>query len=46
MSDNLVCIKDFEEHAHQVLSRNALDYYRSGAGQQETLIQNNRAFSR
>ncbi|KAJ8920886.1 hypothetical protein NQ315_015679 [Exocentrus adspersus] len=46
MSNNLVCIKDFEEYAHQVLPRSALDYYRSGAGQEKTLRQNNKAFSR
>ncbi|CAH0557317.1 unnamed protein product [Brassicogethes aeneus] len=43
---NLVCIQDYENHAYSVLPRNALDYYRSGAGQQETLLDNRRAFSR
>lgn len=42
----LVCIGDFEQHAHSVLPKNALDYYRSGAGAEETLIHNRRAFSR
>ncbi|KAJ8960747.1 hypothetical protein NQ318_020040 [Aromia moschata] len=46
MSGELVCIREFEEHAHQVLPRNALDYYRSGAGQQNTLVYNNKAFSK
>ncbi|CAH2007211.1 unnamed protein product [Acanthoscelides obtectus] len=40
-----ICIKDFEEFAYKTLPRNALDYYRSGAGQQETLANNKRAYS-
>nr|CAH7751278.1 unnamed protein product [Callosobruchus chinensis] len=40
-----ICIKDFEEYAYKTLPRNALDYYRSGAGQQETLVNNKRAYS-
>ncbi|KAF7269085.1 hypothetical protein GWI33_017842 [Rhynchophorus ferrugineus] len=43
---NLVCVKDFEEYAYNVLPRNALDYYKSGAGREETLRDNRRAFSR
>ncbi|KAG5892955.1 hypothetical protein JTB14_015006 [Gonioctena quinquepunctata] len=43
---NLVSIREFEEHAYKILPRNALDYYRSGAGQQRTLKQNREAFSR
>lgn len=43
---SLVCIGDFEQHAHTVLPKNALDYYRSGAGAEETLLHNRRAFSR
>ncbi|XP_030767950.1 hydroxyacid oxidase 1 [Sitophilus oryzae] len=42
----LVCVKDFEDYAYKVLPRNALDYYRSGAGREETLKENRRAFSR
>ncbi|XP_028134650.1 2-Hydroxyacid oxidase 1 [Diabrotica virgifera virgifera] len=45
MSD-LVSVLEFEEHAVKVLPRNALDYYRSGAGKQETLADNRRAFFR
>lgn len=45
-SSMLVSIKDFEEFACSVLPRNALDYYRSGAGAQETLANNSRAFSK
>ncbi|KAJ8966242.1 hypothetical protein NQ314_003657, partial [Rhamnusium bicolor] len=44
MTNHFVCIKDFEEHAIQILPRNALDYYKSGAGQQQTLILNSTAF--
>ncbi|CAG9830777.1 unnamed protein product [Diabrotica balteata] len=43
MSD-LVSVLEFEEHAFKVLPRNALDYYRSGAGKQETLADNRKAF--
>ncbi|CAH1183640.1 unnamed protein product [Phaedon cochleariae] len=43
---NLVSIRDFEEHAYKTLPRNALDYYRSGAGQQTTLKHNRQAFSK
>lgn len=45
MSD-LVCVADFEKYAYENLSRNALDYYRSGAGQQRTLSENKRAFAK
>lgn len=44
--NDLVCVRDFEEHAYKVLPRNALDYYRSGAGRQETLENNRTAFSK
>ncbi|RZB41002.1 hydroxyacid oxidase 1 [Asbolus verrucosus] len=46
MSEALVCVKDFEKHAFAVLPRNALDYYRSGAGAEETLVHNRKAFSK
>ncbi|GJQ67426.1 hypothetical protein Trydic_g8287 [Trypoxylus dichotomus] len=42
----LVCVRDFEKHAQGVLSKNALDYYRSGAGQETTLENNRNAFSK
>ncbi|CAG9767625.1 unnamed protein product [Ceutorhynchus assimilis] len=44
--DNLICVKDFEVQAHKLLPRNTLDYYRSGAGRQETLKNNRSAFSK
>lgn len=43
---NFVCVDDFEKHAYENLPRNALDYYRSGAGQQTTLSDNRKAFSK
>lgn len=42
----LVCVKDFEKYAASVLSKNALDYYKSGAGQETTLHNNKNAFSK
>lgn len=42
----LVSVPDFEKYARGILPRNALDYYRSGAGQQRTLENNNKAFSK
>ncbi|KAG1652501.1 Hydroxyacid oxidase 1 [Nymphon striatum] len=42
----LVCIDDFERYAFQHLPRNALDYYRSGANDEQTLKDNRLAFSR
>jgi (S)-2-hydroxy-acid oxidase len=46
MGESLVCVKDFERHAFSVLPRNALDYYRSGAGAEQTLAHNRQAFSK
>lgn len=43
---DLVCVQDFEDRAYKILPRDALDYYRSGAGRQETLGNNRTAFSR
>ncbi|XP_063918002.1 2-Hydroxyacid oxidase 1-like [Zophobas morio] len=46
MGESLVCVKDFERHAFSVLPRSALDFYRSGAGAETTLVHNRRAFSK
>lgn len=46
MSVPLVSIDDFEQHAGKVLPKTALDYYKSGAGRQETLLENKRAFQK
>lgn len=43
---DLICVDDFEKYAYKNLPRNALDYYRSGAGQQRTLSDNKIAFSK
>lgn len=42
----LVCVQDFEDYAYKVLPKLALDYYRSGAGQETTLENNKKAFSK
>ena len=41
-----ICIKDFEERAKQKLTRNAYNYYASGADGQQTLKENEHAFKR
>ncbi|XP_063224291.1 uncharacterized protein LOC134532051 [Bacillus rossius redtenbacheri] len=40
----LVCLQDYERHAHRHLDRNALDYYRSGAGDEYSLGLNQTSF--
>ncbi|XP_017837748.1 peroxisomal (S)-2-hydroxy-acid oxidase [Drosophila busckii] len=42
----LVCVEDFERQAYSKLEKNALDYYKSGAGEQFTLGLNREAFNR
>ncbi len=42
----VTCVADVERHAHSVLPRNALDYYRSGADHMVTLRDNEAAFQR
>lgn len=34
---NLISLDDYEKLAHELLPKNALDYYRSGAGDEQTL---------
>ncbi|XP_048391517.1 hydroxyacid oxidase 1 [Stegostoma tigrinum] len=41
-----VCINDFEQHAKNILPKAVYDYYRSGADEQQTLMDNVAAFSR
>ncbi|XP_069701994.1 uncharacterized protein Hao [Periplaneta americana] len=43
---NLVCVGDYEHHAKNILPKNALDYYSSGAGEEFTLALNREAFRR
>ncbi|KAJ8870922.1 hypothetical protein PR048_027224 [Dryococelus australis] len=40
----LVCLQDYEQYAHQNLDKNALDYYRSGAGDEYSLELNRTSF--
>lgn len=41
-----VSVSDFEQKASVELEKNALDYYKSGAGEQLTLRLNREAFQR
>ena len=42
----MVCVDDFEREAYKILPRNALDYYRSGADEEQTLGVNKEALRR
>ncbi|XP_050309910.1 2-Hydroxyacid oxidase 1 [Anthonomus grandis grandis] len=44
--DRFVSVDEFQEEAFKLLPKNALDYYKSGAGRQETLRNNRSAFSK
>lgn len=46
MSDQNVCVSDFEKKAREVLPKAVYDYYRSGADEQRTLTDNVAAFKR
>lgn len=41
---SLISLDDYEKRAHEVLPRNALDYFRSGAGDEQTLKWNRNDF--
>ena len=43
---SIACLQDIEDLAMKVLPRNALDYYRSGADQMQTLKENKSAFQK
>lgn len=43
--NNLISLDDYEKRAHKLLPRAALDYYRSGAGDEQTLRWNRSDFS-
>ncbi|GFS94666.1 hydroxyacid oxidase 1 [Nephila pilipes] len=45
-SSDFICVEDFEKYALQTLPRNAADYYRSGANEEQTLQENREAFKR
>ena len=42
----MFCLADFEAHARQALDWNAWEFYSSGANHQQTLRDNEEAFSR
>uniref|UniRef100_A0A182MUV4 FMN hydroxy acid dehydrogenase domain-containing protein n=1 Tax=Anopheles culicifacies TaxID=139723 RepID=A0A182MUV4_9DIPT len=42
----LVSVRDYEQRAHEIVPRNALDYYRSGAGDELSLRLNRTGFDR
>jgi 4-hydroxymandelate oxidase len=46
LSNDLLTVRDFERAARRVLSKQAYDYYRSGADGERTLRDNLRAFDR
>ena len=47
MADSsLVCVADYEHRTLQILDRNARDYYKSGANNEQTLDDNVRDFQR
>ncbi|XP_076000330.1 2-Hydroxyacid oxidase 1 [Genypterus blacodes] len=46
MSGQRVCVSDFEEDARKSLPKAVYDYYRSGADEQHTLVDNVAAFNR
>ena len=41
-----VCLQDFEKEALNILPKEAVDYYTSGAGDEDTLRENREAFKR
>lgn len=43
--NSLVSLRDYEKRAFELLPRNALDYYRSGAGDEQTLAWNRSDFN-
>jgi (S)-2-hydroxy-acid oxidase len=43
--NNLISLDDYEKKASQLLPKNALDYYRSGAGNEQTLKWNRNDFN-
>lgn len=43
--NNLVSLDDYEKRAYKLLPKNALDYYRSGAGNEQTLAWNRSDFN-
>ncbi|XP_046636059.1 hydroxyacid oxidase 1-like [Daphnia pulicaria] len=46
MAGKFVCVEDYENHAKKVLPSYALEYYRSGADEEQTLRENRESFKR
>nr|CAH0098648.1 unnamed protein product [Daphnia galeata] len=46
MAGKFVCVEDYENHAKKVLPSYALEYYRSGADDEQTLLENRESFKR
>lgn len=48
MADDMqfICVDDYEREAFRRLPKDALDYYRSGADEELTLLSNKEAFKR
>lgn len=46
MSEPCACVTDVENHAVKLLPKSVLDFYRSGAGFEDSLKNNRKAFSR
>lgn len=43
---NFICVDDYEKEAYNRLPNDALDYYRSGADEEVTLVSNRESFKR
>ena len=46
MTEKFVCLQDYEDYTLQTLSKSAVDFYRGGADQEQTLRDNHDAFNR
>lgn len=46
MALKFVCVEDYEKHAAKVLPSYALEYYKSGADEEQTLRENRDSFKR
>lgn len=46
MAQKFICIQDFENHALRNLTPAVRDYYKSGAGDEDTLKWNRSAFKK
>jgi len=44
--EKFVCLQDYEDYALQTLTKAAVDFYRGGADQEQTLRDNRDGFNR